>query len=162
MEGLLQELPKTYLKQKILKKVVQHFCSVKGYYQYIATVWFYGKISKQKNKHSIPSSDWKLYFQKCSGCYIPYNYEMNGSSGSCCFAACCSDIYRKATLQITSESPKCKCDRLLMDLHISVPPDPTVVWNILWRERTVSVLICFLWETSQLNGSKGESCIWDM
>lgn len=54
-----------HFKPKILMKIVQHFCSVKGYYQYIATVWFYGKIWKQKK-----SRCWSIPFLPQTGNYI--------------------------------------------------------------------------------------------
>lgn len=44
-------------------------------------------------------------------------------------------ISREPSLRIACESLKCKCDHLLIDLHISIPPDPEVVWNILCRRK---------------------------
>lgn len=39
------------------------------------------------------------------------------------------------SLRIACESPKCECDHLLIDLYISMPPDPAAVWNILCERK---------------------------
>jgi len=44
-------------------------------------------------------------------------------------------ISREPSLRKACESPKCECDHLLIDLHISMPPDPAVVWNILHKRK---------------------------
>lgn len=68
----------------------------------------------------------------------PIQLKWKGVHGAAAVLQHTSHIPREPSLQIAHESPKCECDRLLRDLHISMPPDPAVVRNTLC-ERTNSV-----------------------
>jgi len=105
----------------------------KRYYQDTAHICLYVKMSKQKNRR------WSIILFPLDRNYIfrsvmdVTQHLWNERYISRCFPARCPDISREATLKTTSESPKCKYERFLINLHISIPPDPKEVWNILCK-----------------------------